>query len=313
MGLFGSRKMCPICGKPAGRLFPTKIEKQPLCSECSAKAGELPLTMDSSALSLEKFREFLSFYDENAALRGAFQQTYQYTFGIFGGVLSLDVPKRLFRFNTTDTCIVFEAQNLRSFRILEDFTPLFEGTKDALNCYQSEIPARVGNMGPDIDRFEMARRQHEQIEEMDKVLKERAKETGEPYTPSYSSAPNIDDLKPFKKFYIKMEVEHPFWEKQEYEEGAPSFDSYRPTIAGYMREYEGKVEELRELAHQLMAVLNPDAPEQQAGSGAAVRAGSAQTAPTDAVAEIQRYKDLLDSGAITEEEFTAKKRQLLGI
>lgn len=34
---------------------------------------------------------------------------------------------------------------------------------------------------------------------------------------------------------------------------------------------------------------------------------------TDPVKEIQRYKDLLDSGAITEEEFTAKKRQLLGL
>lgn len=34
---------------------------------------------------------------------------------------------------------------------------------------------------------------------------------------------------------------------------------------------------------------------------------------TDPVKEIQKYKSLLDSGAITEEEFTAKKRQLLGI
>jgi hypothetical protein len=33
----------------------------------------------------------------------------------------------------------------------------------------------------------------------------------------------------------------------------------------------------------------------------------------DPVAEIQKYKTLLDQGIITEEEFTAKKRQLLGI
>ena len=39
----------------------------------------------------------------------------------------------------------------------------------------------------------------------------------------------------------------------------------------------------------------------------------AATAPTDAVAEIKKYKDLLDSGIITEEEFTAKKKQLMGI
>ena len=36
-------------------------------------------------------------------------------------------------------------------------------------------------------------------------------------------------------------------------------------------------------------------------------------APADAVNEIQKYKALLDAGVLTEEEFTAKKRQLLGI
>ena len=40
----------------------------------------------------------------------------------------------------------------------------------------------------------------------------------------------------------------------------------------------------------------------------------AQAAPTvDAVTEIKKYKELLDAGIITEEEFTTKKRQLMGI
>ncbi|MBR6677388.1 MAG: SHOCT domain-containing protein [Oscillospiraceae bacterium] len=33
----------------------------------------------------------------------------------------------------------------------------------------------------------------------------------------------------------------------------------------------------------------------------------------DAVSEIQRFKALVDQGILTEEEFAAKKRQLLGI
>ncbi len=40
---------------------------------------------------------------------------------------------------------------------------------------------------------------------------------------------------------------------------------------------------------------------------------AAAAAPADAVNEIQRYKALLDAGVLTEEEFAAKKRQLLGI
>ncbi|RMC39444.1 SHOCT domain-containing protein, partial [Lactobacillus sp. ESL0236] len=34
---------------------------------------------------------------------------------------------------------------------------------------------------------------------------------------------------------------------------------------------------------------------------------------TDAPAEIRRYKQLLDDGIITQEEFEAKKKQLLGL
>ena len=39
----------------------------------------------------------------------------------------------------------------------------------------------------------------------------------------------------------------------------------------------------------------------------------ATAAPVNTVAEIKRFKDLLEQGVITEEEFAAKKRQLLGI
>ncbi|MBR4018866.1 MAG: SHOCT domain-containing protein [Clostridia bacterium] len=35
--------------------------------------------------------------------------------------------------------------------------------------------------------------------------------------------------------------------------------------------------------------------------------------PVDAVAEIQRFKALMDQGIISEAEFEAKKRQLLGL
>ena len=40
---------------------------------------------------------------------------------------------------------------------------------------------------------------------------------------------------------------------------------------------------------------------------------SAQPAEVDNVAEIKKYKQLLDEGIITEEEFNAKKKQLLGL
>ncbi|MBQ5754104.1 MAG: SHOCT domain-containing protein [Oscillospiraceae bacterium] len=45
--------------------------------------------------------------------------------------------------------------------------------------------------------------------------------------------------------------------------------------------------------------------------GAAPAFGAAQ--PVDAVTELQRFKALLDQGVITQADFDAKKRQLLGL
>ena len=83
-----------------------------------------------------------------------------------------------------------------------------------------------------------------------------------------------------------------------------------PDINDYLERYREHVAEMEQLARAIMRVAFPDAPEQSGqGSGAV----TAPAAPVDAVAEIKRYKDLLEQGAITEEEFTAKKKQLLGI
>ena len=73
-----------------------------------------------------------------------------------------------------------------------------------------------------------------------------------------------------------------------------------------------KVNALHTLARNLMQLIAPGAPE--TGAGAAQTAAPAQTggAP-NTVDELKQYKALLDAGVITEEEFAAKKRQLLGI
>lgn len=317
MGLFGgSRKLCPICGKPAARLLPTKVGGQPLCGECAGKAAQLPRNFDVSSMAVETFREFVAYYNDNASLRSAFQESYQYSFGIFGGAISLDVPHSLLRFDTADNAVVFEASSLRSFCILEDAAPLFEGTRDALICHQSAVPARVRGMGPEISRFLMEQRQYEQMERMNEMLEKQARDAGKSYSPTYCPAPDIDRLKPFEKIYLKIEMDQPYWSGCQYAQGAPGFSTIDPTIAGYLRDYEAQAERLRELAGQLMHILNPSAPERQADTQAApgmYAAPAASSAPTDVVAEIQKYKALLDSGVITEAEFTAKKRQLMGI
>lgn len=114
MGLFGgNKKLCPICQNPAAWMLPTKVEGQPLCGSCAKKASQLPDNRNVKNMTVEEFRAFTTFYDGNASLRSAFRESYRYDFGIFGGSISLDARRRLLRFSTEDSALVFEASNLR--------------------------------------------------------------------------------------------------------------------------------------------------------------------------------------------------------
>lgn len=316
MGLFGPKKLCPVCGKPASRFLPTKVEGQPLCGDCDSKVLELPDDLRGDVIaSMASLREYFAVFDENAALRQSFQQSYQHEFGILGGSICLDTTHRLLRLGSSDNAFVFEPENIRLFRISEDSSPLFEGTKDALVCYQSTAPDRARNMGREIDRFRLEVRQCEQMKHMEEQMERQAKDRGDTYISRYISLPDVSTLNPFQKYYVYIELDHPYRKmKKEFKETGPGFSDYDTSIEGYLRAYETASGEMRALADNLMAVLNPDAPECQADPQAAPASAAAESRlVTDPVAEIQRYKGLLDSGVITEDEFSAKKRQLLGI
>ena len=67
-----------------------------------------------------------------------------------------------------------------------------------------------------------------------------------------------------------------------------------------------------EKTSNLMQLIAPGAPETGAASAAQTAAPAQTGGAPNAVEELKQYKSLLDAGVITEEEFAAKKRQLLG-
>lgn len=308
MGLFSNdKKPCPICGGPTPRLLPTKIEDTPICKECAGKI-DLP-NGAQNGMSLEDFRQYIAFYDQNQELRDAFSETYRYDFGFFGGNLLLDSTQGLFRLKNSNTSLVFEAANLKAFRILEDGAPLFEGSREALRCCKSDVEDRARAMEPKITRYMMELREHEMLERIDR-LRDRHDEDDHD---SHFDAPTFDEQAPVQKFSVELTLEHPYWENCSWQTGAPSFDRECPSVEGYLCDYRNKVEDLHILAVNLMQLLNPGAPEIKEGESTAAQTAP-QTAPvTDIAAEIKKYKELLDAGILTEEEFTAKKKQLLGI
>lgn len=312
MGLFeNKKKVCPICGKPTPRIIPIKVEDVPVCKECG---GKIDLPSDAlSKMSLESFRQYLDFYDNNKALRDIFTETYRMEFGFFSQSILLDTNNRLFRLKKDAYALVMEASNLKSFCILEDNMPLFEGEGDTLICHSSEVPDLINGLAPQIAQFRMQKEMYEQMERMERERENREKaRNGETGSSSYHVySPSFDAPDPFRHFYVELTLDHPYWGGLREKLDAPSLNRYDPSIDVYMRDYQEKVDQLHTLAANLMQVINPNAKEihEENKASAVVQTADAD----DTVGEIQKYKALLDAGIITEEEFAAKKRQLLGI
>lgn len=314
MGLFvNNQKTCPICNGPTPRIFPAKIEGMPICKECDSKI-DLPNDIRDQ-LTLESFRQYLDFYDQNKAMRDIFSESYRVDFADYNSVIVMDTVNRLFRINGENTSLVMEASHLKSFCILEDNVPLFEGEGDTLRCHSSEAPEQVQSLTPQITQFYMQKEMFLQLDLMNRTLetRDREKNGGKPESQSYySSAPEFNAPVPFKYFYVELTLTHPYWRGFRGKMEAPGFNRSDPSIIMYMKEYERKVKRLHTLAGDLMQLINPDAREVHDVVEEAPAAAPKRTI-VDIADELEKYKELLDSGILTEEEFTAKKRQLLGI
>ena len=329
MGLFSNnKKLCPICGNPTPRLLATKIEGTAICKDCAGKI-DLPDGAINN-MSMNAFEQYIAYYEENRTLRDRYAETYSYMFGFFSGNISLDADNRLFRLSNLENALVMEASNLKKFRILEGSKPLFEGTREALRIYDTGIEDRVNALQPQISQYLVRKREMEFLERMERRQEELNGDRdrdgdGRPdYRPAGTHVQIFDVPVPFQKFHVELTLEHPYWQFRTWEVDAPTFDRNYPSIDTYLNDYHQKAEELHALALNLMQILNPEAGEiTDADVQAAVTqampvlnsgAVMPQAAPAvSAVDEIKKYKELLDMGIITEEEFTAKKRQLLGI
>ena len=116
-----------------------------------------------------------------------------------------------------------------------------------------------------------------------------------------------------EQFVIEIQFEHPYWDSFHADMGGPTFDNSNPYVDDYLCSYEEKTKVMGDLAMSFMKVAFPDAPARTIDPTSGGSTAGTASAPVDSVNEIKRYKALLDQGIITEEEFNAKKRQLMGI
>ncbi len=302
MGLFSKKPPCPICGGKISWFLPSKIEGEYICDTCYNK---IDMENDKkNKLTMEDFKEYLEFYDQNQLLRKQFVISERIDFGVWDTKIIFDYQNKLFCMSKNPDKTVFEGKHLRSFTIKEDSTPLFEGSAEGIRRYASTVPERTMAMSAQIDQFMLKKRMTKVIDKLDD-----GKVNGS------AQEQYFDVPEPFKVFNVELYLDHPYWRVIKCDMDGPRFDSHNPDVNDYLRSYQNSMEELEKLVAAFRTVAFPHAAEQTTGFSATwAQTVHTDTAPTaDAIEEIKRYKALLEDGILSQQEYEAKKKQLLGI
>lgn len=302
MGLFSKKPPCPICGGKISWFLPAKIEGQYICDNCYSK-----IDMESDKanhLTMKDFKEYLAFYDHNQLLKDKFVISERIDFGVWDTKIIFDYQNKLFCMSKNPDKTVFEGKQLKYFTIKEDSMPLFEGSAEGIRRFTSTVPERAMAMAPQITQFLMSKQMSRALDKMDD-----GKENG--------SAPiqHFDLPEPFRAFNVELRFDHPYWTVIKCDMDGPRFDSNYPNVDDYINSYRCSIQEIEKLVAALKTVAFPDAPELSIGSGTTVAQAvhTASVPVADAIEEIRKYKALMEEGIISQQEFDAKKKQLLGI
>ncbi|PHV70554.1 hypothetical protein CS063_09630 [Sporanaerobium hydrogeniformans] len=302
MGLFSKKPPCPICGGKISWLLPAKIEGEYICNACYNK---MDMESDKAInLTMQEFKEYLMFYDQNQLLKDQFVISEQIDFGVWDTKIIFDYLNKLFCMSKNLDKTVFEGSQLKSFTIKEDNVPLFEGSAEGIRRYISTVPERAMTMAPQISQFMMNRQMARTLDRLDD-----GKANGST-TMQYFDIPE-----PFQAFNVELYFDHPYWTVIKCDMDGPRFNNTHPDVNDYLRSYQRSMEEIEKLVTALKTVAFPSATEQFVSPGTAAT-GTVHTPMTpsaDAIEEIKKYKTLMEDGIISQQEFDAKKRQLLGI
>ena len=306
MGLFSKKPPCPICGGKIPLILPSKIEGEYICNNCYNK-----IDMDAdkeSNLTMQGFREYLAFYNQNQILKDQFVVSERIDFGLWDTKIIFDYQNKLFCMSKNPDKTVFEGSQLKSFTIREDSTPLFEGSAAGIRRYASTVTERVMAMAPQIAQVAANKRMARTLDRLDDGK-------------ANNSVPMqyFDVPEPFQAFNVELHFDHSYWMVLKCDMDGPRFDNTLPDVNNYLRSYQQSIEEMEKLVAALRTVAFPEAPEQSVGPGMAgmgtmyMSMVSPAAAPADAIEEIKKYKALMEDGVISQQEFEAKKKQLLGI
>ena len=306
MALFGKKKdaeYCAICGKERKTglfrgLFQAEVDGQYVCNDCF---GDIDIDSDiMKQMTIPAFKEYIQFREENTKLKNQFTVTNTIDLGILDTKIVFDQVHGYIAFSKELDKTIFERKHLVSFLIKEDDHVIFEGDANGLQSYGSNV----------YNRLRMMQRQFaEYRQEMIAYDNRASRMTAEERNNGAGQRPTFAASEPFLNFNIELYFDHPYRKKLHFDMTGPRFSNGTAFVEeNYRNEYKASFDLMEQLANNLKSFVS-----RNSGAGtSSVSAGNA--APQEDVMEtLKRLKELVDMGVVTEEEFTAKKRQLLGL
>ena len=330
MGIFSNdKKGCPICGNPTPRLFPTKVEGLPLCKECAAK-----INMESSMLknlTINELWDHMDYRKANSETFGSF--TDNETHGMGNYVLHVDSDKKLFYIadGSPSNPALFKFEELVSFNLMEDGRTVIQCNSDSYSEGVSSIesyklPPLKPLVKPGVTKAAPASTQPGRTSMA--ASSSAAQKEEKPKAPD----------KPIDSLKLNLTLSNPYWKGKTYNISLRSIETedqirewvndYKNTfaaavdtceaLAGIMGVKTGKqmMNAIKEKAEAILAVQEAEAAAKEAevaAQAAEAAAKIAKAADDNAAIEmLKKWKELLDMGAITQEEFEAKKKELIG-
>ena len=300
MGLFGKSKTvaCAICGTEAKTglfrgLFQKKVDGHFVCNDCYGVV-DIP-SSKSSSMTLEEFKTYRAFRAENQKLKSVFKATTQIAYD--DKTLLFDVKNGFFSLSKNLSTTIFEAKQLLSFAITEDDHIIFQGNPDAIVMNKSNVPDKIKELAPQIKLYQMQMQLFQTA--LDTAPEEKKDELRQ-------KKPTLNVDPPFSRFMLELHWDHPYWNNMYISFDAPGFDLDEPDANDYLKRYTQCYASMEKLAGAFIEL---------SFSGAKITDNRAPKAeiPSKKSArdELKRYKELLDMGILTQEEFDIKKHELL--
>jgi len=319
MGIFSNnKKLCPICGNPTPRLLARKIEDCAICGNCDSKIFIRKDILDN--LTLDAFSEYLDYYDGTEGLRKEYKPDYEKAGGFFGGKsFSCDSVHHTFKTSIVDRNLVYQPEHFVRLIVKQDDVPVFELTKDALVIHNTGVLEKIEAIRPEVDAYNAMYQITNSVirlnNEMERANEGRARtfeEMRAEEDPTRDQRRDFSCNVPFRNWVIELVVNHPWGEGISDKNGQAFFDLKNPSVERAVNQYLNNFDEYKKMVMAFRKAVCPNAKVVDEFASAA-SASQAAVSGVSAADELKKFKELWDAGIITDEEFAAKKAQLLGL